>query len=125
MAHPQGSVGRGRARAAEGLASQHSSSGLGQADSRLKVRVLVHPRAKIEIQIVPAPTDAGPFQFLPAVGFPSTRRPLVLDPAVSDICAEVATENDHRLYKTVKRGIYDDAARRAGSPPSLTQSGST
>ncbi|WVF72080.1 hypothetical protein IAT40_006892 [Kwoniella sp. CBS 6097] len=99
-----------------------------------RVRVVLHPgqRSRLEIQVVPAPKDAGPFQLLPDTSSPKaspgpglgpgpelgqqrSRRPLVLDPVDTDLSLESNGELDLRLYKTTDRGMYDEAHARGGA----------
>ncbi|KAL7424079.1 hypothetical protein Q5752_001664 [Cryptotrichosporon argae] len=83
-----------------------------------RVRVVVHPGPRLEIHVVPAPTDAGPFRWvLDPPPPPSPKRRLLLDP-VDTVLGE--GEDDWRLYKTVRRDMYDAAsdrgARALGEP---------
>ncbi|WVQ98850.1 hypothetical protein IAU59_005981 [Kwoniella sp. CBS 9459] len=94
-----------------------------------RVRVVLHPGSRLEVQVVPAPKDAGPFQLLPtsSSSIPisthaqenereqPTTRPLVLDPVDTDLFAESPDELDLRLYKTTDRAIYDNAYARGGT----------
>lgn len=41
-------------------------------------------------------------------------RPMILDPEDTDPSEETSAEIDYRMYKTVQRGIYDQASARAG-----------
>lgn len=83
------------------------------------MRVLVRPGRQVEIQVLPSPVGAGPFQYLPTSNQTDSRRPLVLDPEASDITSETDEEKDHRLYKTESRAVYDDALRRGSKLHSM------
>ncbi|KAL1406820.1 hypothetical protein Q8F55_006229 [Vanrija albida] len=78
----------------------------GAGDWRL--RILLHPGARLEVQTIPAAAGTAAFNPLPsAVAGP--RRKLYLDPS------ETPTESDpsYRLYKTEQRAVYNAAAARA------------
>lgn len=81
--------------------------------ANMQVRVLIHPRSEVDVQAVPAPLDAGPFQLLPQAKADRTRT-LLFDLQDTDLSAEVDSELDLRLYKTTRRAIYDAATTRAG-----------
>ncbi|ORX39982.1 lysine decarboxylase-domain-containing protein [Kockovaella imperatae] len=80
-----------------------------------RIRLLISRAGKIEVQIVAAPANAGPFQPLPARERGHVVRPLILDPETSPRRGETPQSRDLRLFKTTKRGIYDDASKRAGT----------
>jgi len=81
-----------------------------------RVRLLVHAPCTVEVQVVPAPQEAGPFQWFPLAEGPAKRRPLVLDAvALEPGGSETSEERDLRLYKTTNRAVYDDAARRGNT----------
>ncbi|WRT67239.1 uncharacterized protein IL334_004205 [Kwoniella shivajii] len=80
-----------------------------------RVRVIVHPDGKVEVQCVPAPKDAGPFLLHPSASRSVSRRPIVIDPDVTEPTSESSEQVDLRLYKTVNRDMYDDAYSRGGA----------
>ena len=84
----------------------------------LQVRITLHPKAGIEIQVVPVPDGIGPFRFLPSSRRSEKVRPIVLDPENTDTLAESEVQKDFRLYKTTERGVYDAASRRGGESSS-------
>ncbi|OCF41437.1 TIGR00730 family protein [Kwoniella heveanensis CBS 569] len=93
-----------------------------------RVRVVLHPGSKLEVQVVPAPRDAGPSslatpekQQTPTTATATARRPLILDPIVTDLSQKDSDELDLRLYKTTDRGMYDTAYARGGAllPPDV------
>ncbi|WVW82973.1 hypothetical protein I302_104989 [Kwoniella bestiolae CBS 10118] len=83
-----------------------------------RVRVVIHPGGRVDVQCVSAPKDAGPFTFLPSFTLPSTRRPVILDPEDtlinSQSQSDPSDEVDLRLYKTLNREMYDTAYERGG-----------
>ncbi|WVQ71796.1 hypothetical protein IAR50_001338 [Cryptococcus sp. DSM 104548] len=78
-----------------------------------RVRWMVYPGGKVEVQMPPAPKDSVFSCDIPPQKS-SQLRPVVLDPQVSHIAHEGQTEKDRRLYKTDQRGMYDAAYARGG-----------
>ncbi|ODO10836.1 TIGR00730 family protein [Cryptococcus amylolentus CBS 6273] len=82
----------------------------GPHDSR--VRWVVYPGGKVEVQMPPAPKDSGNLD-IPTEKSPQLR-PVVLDPQVTHIARENQSEKDYRLYKTDQREMYDAVYARGG-----------
>ncbi|KAK8869710.1 hypothetical protein IAR55_000278 [Kwoniella newhampshirensis] len=80
-----------------------------------RVRVVISPRGNVNVQVVPAPADAGPFTFHPSTSTSHLTRPLVLDPQSVDASEESRQELDLRLYKTTNREMYDRAYERGAT----------
>ncbi|WVR05150.1 hypothetical protein IAU60_002162 [Kwoniella sp. DSM 27419] len=79
-----------------------------------RVRVVIHPGPRVEVQALPAPKDAGPFTMLPAESSSKRRRPLLFDPQVTQLSSDSSDSIDLRLYKTTSRDMYDAAYSRGG-----------
>ncbi|OXG21545.1 lysine decarboxylase [Cryptococcus neoformans Tu401-1] len=85
----------------------------GEGDYR--VRIVIYPRGIVKVEVPPAPKDAGPFSLeIPTVSMARTR-PLVLDPAVTDVRGEDPSNVKFRLYKTSQRELYDLAYERGST----------
>ncbi|WVQ78376.1 hypothetical protein IAT38_000462 [Cryptococcus sp. DSM 104549] len=79
-----------------------------------RVRVVLQREGGIEVQALPAPAGAGPFQWHPAAERPAPElcRPVMLDPELTRPEVEGEEKTARRLYKTSERGIYDAASAR-------------
>ncbi|WWC89939.1 uncharacterized protein L201_004868 [Kwoniella dendrophila CBS 6074] len=77
-----------------------------------RVRIVIHPGGRIEINLIPAPKDAGLFKLLPTTSRSETQRPIILDPEITQVEQETSDEIDLRLYKTTNRTMYDEAFTR-------------
>ncbi|ADV19499.1 conserved hypothetical protein [Cryptococcus gattii WM276] len=86
----------------------------GKGDYR--VRIVIYPGGAIKIEVPPAPKDAGPFSLeIPTRSSVARARPLVLDPAVTDVREEDPSNRNFRLYKTSERELYDRAYERGST----------
>ncbi|WWC69351.1 uncharacterized protein I206_103290 [Kwoniella pini CBS 10737] len=77
-----------------------------------RVRIVIHPGGKVDVQCPDAPKDAGPFAFLPSASRSAIRRPVVFDQEITDISLESSDQIDLRLHKTTNREMYDEAYAR-------------